>query len=363
MRYLLGLIILLHGQIHLMGFAKAYRYGNIPQLTKDISKPAGLLWLAATLLFTATAILFLLKKDAWIFIGIVAVLLSQALIFGTWRDAKPGTIANILIIGIVILSSGIIWFEKSYRKDVLQNLRRSDSVRTEILTETDLERLPQPVKRYLRYAAVLDKPKVKNMKVVFEGEMRNRKKDWFPFTTEQYNFFDTPARLFFMKAKMSGITVPGYHRYVDARASMDVRLFGIFTVASHSGEVMNKAETVTLFNEMCLLAPASLIDKRIAWQSLDSNSAKATFTNQDISISAVLYFNKYGQLINFVSEDRTDISDMKQYPFSTPVTEYDSFNNVNILSNGEAAWHYPEGKFTYGKFRLKSIEYNVTGLD
>ncbi len=59
-RYGLVFIIFLHGLIHLMGFAKAFQYGQITQLTKDISKPAGALWLLAALLFVVSAGLLLL---------------------------------------------------------------------------------------------------------------------------------------------------------------------------------------------------------------------------------------------------------------------------------------------------------------
>ena len=63
LKYLLAFIILTHGLIHFMGFAKAFNYGNITQLTKEISKPSGMLWLVTAFLFIATTILFLLKPE------------------------------------------------------------------------------------------------------------------------------------------------------------------------------------------------------------------------------------------------------------------------------------------------------------
>jgi len=140
---------------------------------------------------------------------------------------------------------------------------------------------------------------------------------------------------------------------------MDIRLFGLFSVVNESGAVMDKTETVTLFNDMCLLAPATLIDKRIQWKSIDNKSVQAIFTNHGISISAILYFNEKGQLINFLSNDRTALPDHKQYPFTTPVYAYRSINDHNIPANAYAVYEYPDGKFVYGKFRLKDIEYNV----
>jgi len=111
-----------------------------------------------------------------------------------------------------------------------------------------------------------------------------------------------------------------------------------------------------------LMAPATLIDSRIQWEAIDGASAKATFTNQGVSISAILYFNEKGQLVDFVSDDRYAVADMKQYRFSTPAGNYKNFNGYNIMSYGEAIWHYPDGKFTYGKFNLQSVEYNVAEL-
>jgi hypothetical protein len=356
LKYLLALIIVLHGLIHFIGFVKAFNYGNINQITKEISKPSGLLWLITGLLFAIATIFFLLKKEGWMLFGLAAVIISQILIFTVWQDAKFGTIANIIILAAIILNYGSYRFEKGYQTDVNENRQRSNTLKTEILTESDLLPLPDPVQRYIRYAGVINRPKVKNIRIVFEGQMREKGKDFFPFTCEQYNFFDEPTRLFFMKAKIKGITVPGYHRYTNGTATMDIRLFGLFSVVKREGQDMDKAETVTLFNDMCLMAPASLIDKRITWLAIDSNSAKGTFTNHEITISAILYFNEIGQLVDFISSDR----DVNSYPFSTPVSNYQNKNGINIMTYGEAIWHYPDGKFVYGKFNLKEVEYNLS---
>lgn len=62
LRFLFAFILLIHGLIHLMGFTKAFKFAEVSQLHTDISKPAGLGWQAATLLFVVSTALFLLKK-------------------------------------------------------------------------------------------------------------------------------------------------------------------------------------------------------------------------------------------------------------------------------------------------------------
>ncbi len=355
MKILFLFLTTIHGLIHLMGFSKAFGFSNITQITKEISKPFGIFWLVTSLLFIVTAVLFLLKKDSWWIVGFIAIIISQILIFSVWQDAKFGTIPNIIIFVVIILFFGSISFENSFKRDVKENLKSNNSMTTEILTEKDIKQLPEPVQRYLKYVGVIDKPKVKNVKVVFEGQMREKGKDYFPFISEQFNFFNEPTRLFFMKGKIFGVNFLGYHNYSNSEATMDIRLFGLFSIVKKSGEIMDKVETVTLFNDMCLLAPATLIDKRIQWESINDTLVKATFTNKKISITADLYFNNQGQLVNFISKDR----DINQYPFLTPVSEYRIINGYNLMSKAEAVWDYTDGKFTYGKFNLKEVVYNI----
>lgn len=358
--YVLSFLLIAHGCIHLMGFIKAYRLAAVSTIHSNISKGAGMLWLLTALMLIVTSMLFIAGMERWWITAIIAMLLSQVLIFTKWKDAKFGTIGNVIILIAALLSMGSQLFANGFKRDVQATFQISAVTSPEILTEADLQNLPDAVQRYLKYAGVLNKPKVRNARIVFDGEMRGKGKEYFPFTSVQYNFFDDPARLFFMKATMSGLSVYGYHRYAAGTATMKIRLLGIYPVLYKEGDTMNKAETVTLFNDMCLLAPATLIDKRISWTTLDKNIVKGTFTNEKITVSAVLYFQEDGQLVNFVSGDRTEVSVMKQYPWSTPVSNFKEMNGVNVMTYGEAIWHHPDGLFTYGKFHLRSIAYNVS---
>lgn len=269
----------------------------------------------------------------------------------------------ILVLLVMMILGLLAWgfwhFEQGYRHDVQVALLQNKAKASDLLLEKDLEHLPAPVQRYLRYVGAVNRPKVKNVRIVFKGQMREKGKDWFPFRSEQYNGFEQYTRLFFMKGKMFGLTVPGYHAYQNKSAAMRIQLFGLFPIVSIQGQELFKAETVTIFNDMCLLAPATLIDSRISWEAIDDSTARAMFTNEGVSIQATLSFNATGQLVNFVSDDRYAVSDMKRYRFSTPVADYKNFHGFNVMSFGEAVWHYPDGKFVYGKFELQEIVYNV----
>jgi hypothetical protein len=169
--------------------------------------------------------------------------------------------------------------------------------------------------------------------------------------------------LFLMRARMRGLPVEVFHRLVQGRATMQVKLLGAIPIVDASGDDMDRSEAVTLFNDMCLLAPATLIDPAVTWQPIDARSAAARFTHGAHTIAAVLEFGDDGLLANFVSDDRSRSSpDGKSFTrlrFSTPVRDYRTFGQARLMGFGEARWQLPDGEFTYGEFELQEIAYNV----
>ncbi len=364
MKYLFSLLVLAHGLIHLMGFVKAFGFAQINQLNKEISKPMGVLWLFVTVLLIATAVVYYLKNEYWWLIAVSGAILSQLLIICYWQDAKFGTIANVIMLVLAIAAWAEWKFENQYKREMTENLKHTTSLAEPLLTREAITRLPEPVQRYIIYSGAINKPVIKNFKIKFEGQIRSDEKSpWMPFTTEQHNFIDPPARLFFMKATMKGLPVAGYHVYKNGNAYMDIRLLSLFPVQFQDGDKMNVSETVTWFNDLCLFAPGTLIDKRITWEAIDNLTAKATFTHQAITISALLYFNDRGELINFRSENRYRMvskDDVQLIPYSTPTKGFKNINGHFIPSYGEAVWSLPEGDLTYGQFICQDIQYNIT---
>lgn len=356
------LIIIFHGLIHLLGFTKAFNLAAVSQLHQNISKTNGTLWLIAAILFVAAALLFLLKNSSWWIVAAPAIIISQYLIITSWQDAKFGTIANLIILLAAIIDYGAWSFNNKYESEVRAGLQQTSATPVALLTEADLQPLPEPVQKYLRYSGALNKPKVSHFKVEFEGQIRkDEQSEWMPFTSVQYNFMDAASRLFFMRATMKGLPVAGFHCFKNGDAFMDIRLFSLFKVQYQTGKEMGIAETVTFFNDMCCMAPATLIDKRITWLETTGNTVKATLTNNGITISAWLYFNDAGALVNFISDDRYAAGDgntMKKLRWSTPLKDYKTLNGNRLAGYAETIYNYPEGDLCYGRFMLADVEYN-----
>lgn|SRR5688572_20578990 len=92
-----ALLLVLHGLIHVLGFAKAFGLADLPQLREPISVMGGLVWLAAGLLFVASAVALFAWQRAWWAVAAAAVVISVIAIAFSWNDAKFGLIANGLV--------------------------------------------------------------------------------------------------------------------------------------------------------------------------------------------------------------------------------------------------------------------------
>ena len=233
---------------------------------------------------------------------------------------------------------------------------------TPLLREEDLARLPEPVRNFVRYTCAVGKMRIHNFRAVSAGSIKmSIGGAWMELSSRQYNFFDDPARLYYIRSPLFGIPFDDLHTYTGTQATTKINAAYVIPVSDASGGKMNQSENVTMFNDLCLFAPAELIGTNISWEPVDTLTARARYTNNGITISAVLHFNRNGELENFVSDDRYLSADGKTftpYQGSTPVNDYRDFGGHKIPVYGEAVWQMPEGPFTNARFNLKEIEYN-----
>jgi hypothetical protein len=361
MKNVLFICIILHASLHFFWFLKAFNIISITPSKLRTSKTQGIFWLMAALLLMAAAELLFLDREYWWIYGSAALILSQTLLILNWKDAKAGTAINILFCLMVISGYGAWQFHSIYRHEVEAGLGKTITLHDSLLTDNDIKHLPFAVQTYIRYTGAIGQPRIQNFSCVFSGRIRQKAQNWMSFRSEQYNFMSSASRFFYMKASMLELPVNGFHSYKREKAFMDIRLLSLFKVQFQRGPEMDTAETVTFFNDMCCMAPGSLIDRRIQWTEPDSQKVKALFTNRNITVSATLLFNTKGELINFISDNRyASMKDgsMQKMRWSTPLKNYRWINGNRLASNAETVYTYPDGDFCYGQFNIRRIEYN-----
>jgi len=367
-RWIVIMVVLVHGLIHLLGAAKGLGWADVTQLKEPISIAMGAAWLAAAALVVVTGVLMAISIRWWWVVGAIAVAVSQTVIGTSYADAKAGTMANVILLAAVVLgfaSQGPMSYRAEYRRQVEAALTEPQDDRR--VTEADLDDLPEPVANYVRRSGALGQPRVTSFHALIHGRIRaGVSKAWMSFTGEQVNTYGPePRRLFFMDATMLGLPVDVLHAFVRRSATMRVKACSLVPIVSAAGPEMDRAETVTLFNDLCILAPAAIIGAPISWHRVDGHHARGAFTNGAHAVTAELVFNEDDDLVDFISDDRLRSSpDGKSFvpqQWSTPVREYRSMGSRRVATFGEARWHAPdpEGEFAYLEVNIDEISYNT----
>ena len=357
-------VIALHGLIHLLGFAKAFGYAALPQLVQPISPARGLLWLGAAVLLVGSSAAVVLWPRGWWVLGLLALVASQWAIVTSWSDARIGTLANLLLLvgALYGFASRGPWSLRAEYEVRVEATRPEAS--SEVLSEADLAPLPAPVQRYLRGAGVVGQPRPRALHASWKGRIRSdAASPWMAFTAEQVNTLDPPRRFFKMDATMKGLPVDVLHAFDEGGATMRVKLLSAFTMVDAKGAEMTRAETVTLFNDLCILAPGALVSRRVTWEPVDDRRARARFTLGANTVGAELQFNEAGELSDFVSDDRSagppDGKTFTPMRWSTPLSRYAKVGPARVATRGDAVWHPASGAFAYGEFELVALAYDV----
>ena len=373
-RWTVGLIVVIHGLIHLMGVVEGFGWADVSQLTEPISASMGVAWLVAAVVVVAAGVMLLAGlRWGWAVAGLAAVV-SQAVIVTSWTDAKAGSAANVLLALAAVYgfrANGPTSFRARSRRLADETVRSALSVAGppgSLVTDFDLAHLPLPVAGYVRAAGAVGRPHVVGFRADIRGRIRaGADKPWMRWTGEQTNTFGPePSRVFFMDATMKGLPTDILHAYVGPAATMQVRLASLLTLVDAHGPEIDQAETVTLLNDLCVLAPAVLVDAPIEWTPIDDRHVSATFTNAGHTVSAVLTFNDNHELVDFASDDRLAASpDGRTFTprtWSTPVTDYRSFDGRRIGASGRARWHPADApSFDYLEFHTDDITYLEPG--
>jgi hypothetical protein len=271
----------------------------------------------------------------------------------------------IIIMSLLFTTSPLFGkgLKKQFNNEIKQCIANSQPEYMQLITGEETSHLPDIVQKYIFRTEFFGKKKIRNMKVTFEGKIRSKPDDkWMKMKAYQISSFETPTRIFYIRVSKMGIPAIGLHRFKEGKASMKVKLLGLYTLVDVNGKLMGQAETVTHFNDMCLMAPGTLIDKNIRWEEIDPLTVKGYYNCNGITVSATLYFNHDGYLLNFISNDRFDLSEPenpKSYPFLTPIESYMECSGFVIPQTAQTVYSQPEGDFVYGEFTVKNIEYNL----
>jgi hypothetical protein len=373
-RTLVAVVLVLHGLVHLLGVWPSA--GGQGVELAGTTPATRVLWLVAALTVVAAGLGLGRGRRHWWYLGASALVASQVAIATAWPEAAAGTAANVLL-ALAVLHG---WLAEGPRGRRERYRRHQSAVQAEAagtahvddmappVSETDLAHLPPQVATYLRRAGVVGRPHVRAFRATLSGRIRSGPDaPWMPFVGEQVNEVDAAGQMtrwFRMDATMFGLPVDVLHVYRDGDASMSAAVCSTVRVAAAAGPEMGRCETVTVLNDLCVLAPGALVRAPIVWSPVDANRVRARFSCGAHTVEAVLVFDDAGDLVDFVSSDRARIDGPRidVLDWSTPVGGHAEMSAGRVPTVGSAWWHESDGAYPYIEMRIHDVEVLAPGL-
>jgi len=366
MRIFFLIFVLLHALIHLLGFVKGFGIREVKELTLPITKPAGLLWLSATALLVAYAISYLAhSRHAWL-IGFIAVAVSQVLIILFWKDARFGTLPNIIILLVSLASYGHYRFQNLTRQETEDLISKCSRIQEgKIISESDISRLPDPVKKWLNNSGVTGKPFISVAKSVQQAEMKMKpgQEKWMKASAVQYSFIYVPSFIWIADVRMNSLLkFSGRDRFADGKGEMLIKLNSLINIVNEQGEKLDEAALQRYLGEM-IWFPSLALSEYITWQQVDDSTVTATMSYKGTTGSGTFYFDGNGDFVKFSAlRYMGNKPDSKRYEWVILVDGYKTFEGIKVPSEMTATWKLEEGDWTWLKLEIAEIKYNENAI-
>jgi hypothetical protein len=362
LRLLFAAILLVHGLIHLMGFAKAFKFAEINQLSLPISRPVGSFWLLAALLFVLSTVLFFLKKEAWWMVALPAVLLSQILIFQFWTDAKFGSIANM----VILLGSVLAWsawnFNTLLEKERQSFLSLQKPSADTVLQQDMLSGLPPIVQTWLERSNSIGKTRTHVVRLRQTGRMRTSPEgSWMPFEARQLIRVAEPGFLWTVAVEAAPFfQLVGRDKYQDGKGYMLIKALALIPVADAKGPQIDQGALLRYLGEL-VWHPGSALADCIHWEALDDSlAARATMRYGGVEASGVFRFTPDGDPVGFEAlryYDRKEGATLEKWRVRVDPESFREFEDVRIPVRSTVSWQLESGAFDWLQLEIRELTF------
>lgn len=248
-------------------------------------------------------------------------------------------------------------FERRMAREMDAMLADARPSTVTIVTERDLEALPEPVRRWLRYSNVVGTRLPATVRLRQDGQFQMDGRGWMPFSAEQYFTINPPGFLWKATFRMAPfVSVTGRDRYRAGEAGIEMRVLSLIAVARKSGGGLNQGALLRFLGEVQWFPAAALADY-IAWEPVDADAARATMTWGGISASMAFRFDAVGRLVELAALRYNDSRGRNESWVNRNDSDQE-FGGIPVPVAGEARWDYQSGPYPYIRWRITTIEHD-----
>jgi len=372
LRWLLAAVLVAHGVAHAAGFAVAFRLTASPQIPYHTTlingrldagdagiRIVGLLWLAMTGAFVASAVLVAVRHPL-AFIAIIAAATASLLLCALeWPYAHIGVVVNAALLLALPAIAGVMW--RSDSRDAVTALHQSTRP---MPAAPDPSRLPEPVARYFSRVLPPDPSSVRVVDIVHKGEFFVGGR-WRRLESQQQYTITPPGFVWDAGVALLPLaTVRVRDAYVAGKGSMTADFMGLYPVVRQRDRRELDAGALHRFLAEAVWFPTALLPAAgVHWRPLNQHAALATLTDGFNEVSLEFRFTADGDVREVFTAERFAESNGRYVPTPWLVrcSQYESHEGFRIPVRCEVEWQFPTGARPYWRGRVVDIRYRTEG--
>jgi hypothetical protein len=260
----------------------------------------------------------------------------------------------IAIVAIIFLA-GKINLSIRFNRQVKDLFAQSTDISKQKFSYQQLAGLPEPVQRYFKHVLKEGQPCISYVRLKHNGKFKTGlKKDWVNITGEQY--FTTGKPGFIWKGTTSMFIARDMYLANEGRLIATI-LSTVNVVNIHGKQQYDESELLRWLLESVWFPTNLLPSVNLRWTAIDTLSAILNFNHNGLALFYIISFNEMGEIIQM--ETKRYLDEKRLETWIIKPGNYQERNDIIIPIEAEVFWRLKEGDFSYAKFRVQTIEYDI----
>ena len=274
----------------------------------------------------------------------------------------------VITFGVVALVALAGYGNARWNAGTTQLLNRLDAAQAkktpQFFNAKELVGLPAPVKRYFETVLKDGQPIITAATVQHSGtfNMGETTDSWKPFTSTQRVITQRPGFDWDARVRLfPGVAAHIHDAYIEGSGLLKVAIFGLIPVADlPTSADLSRGELMRFLAEATCYPTALLPSQGVVWQGVDAQSAIATLTDGNITLSMRFGFGANGLIDTGRAESRGRLvgNTMTYLPWQGRFWNYGLRSGMLVPLEAEVAWVLPEGPKPYYRGLMSAVTYD-----
>lgn len=269
----------------------------------------------------------------------------------------PALVALALVLALVILVIGArrrFEADSDAREAALLAAEPSDPA--PLVEATELEALPEPVRRWLAQSGVVGRPRARAVRLRQRGRMRPKADGpWMEFSARQLFTPATPGFVWRARVRaFPGLLLFGRDSYVEGRGRMTISLWSLISVVDAAGAKIDQGTALRFLSETIWM-PSAALEPMIRWQAVDADTARAELDWGGQRVEGLFRFDRDGQPRGFEARRYRD-EELEDWIITIPAEATRSFDGVRVPGQASVTWGRGEAAQTWLELEITELE-------